>query len=253
MDPGQITVDPSAPRLQPGRDPAILWRDPHFAVVWKPPGFLAVPAPRAGGHKSVLGAVKRALGEALPVHRLDEGTSGLMMVARTPAAQEALKDLLERHEIERRYLAIVQGHPPDRPTTRHSWLLRDRGDGLRGSTPAGTQPEGSKEAITHLRLVEALGPKAALVEARLETGRTHQVRIHLAELGHPLLGDPLYAPRPVAARAPRLALHAAVLGLQHPMTREALRFEIPLADDLAALAEALRAGSAPPVARRRRR
>ncbi|MCB9694201.1 MAG: RluA family pseudouridine synthase [Alphaproteobacteria bacterium] len=226
VDPASVAVRMQAPRITVGRDVVVLWRDPHLAVVWKPPGMLAVPAPRRSG-PNVLEVAGRVLGSALPVHRLDEGTSGLMMVARTPAAQTAIKDLLERHAVERRYLALAVGRLRDDPVTVRSNLVRDRGDGLRGS---GQGP--GKEAVTHLRTVSRHGD-IAMLEATLETGRTHQVRIHCAEQGCPLLGDPLYAPRGVAARSPRLALHAAVLGFEHPLEGGTLRFEAPLADDLA--------------------
>ena len=225
VEPETVELRMQSPRLQVGRDPVILWKDDHLAVIWKPSGMLSVPAPRRT-ETNVLEVCGRILGRALPVHRLDEGTSGLMMTARTTEAQVALKDLLEQHAVERRYLALVQGRLREDPITVRSNLVRDRGDGLRGT---GEGP--GKEAVTHLRTVSRHGPQS-LLEAQLETGRTHQVRIHCAEQGCPLLGDPLYAPRGVGSRGPRLALHAAVLGFTHPLTGEALRFEAPLADDL---------------------
>lgn len=233
VDPAAVELRPRAPRITVGRDLVVLWRDDHLAVVWKPARMLSVPAPRRHG-THVLAEVGGILGTVYPVHRLDEGTSGVMMVARTEEAQQGLKALLETHEVERRYLAIGAGALSEDPFTVRTHLVRDRGDGRRGSG------EGDgREAITHLRRIERLG-RHSLVEATLETGRTHQVRIHLAEQGCPLLGDTLYAPPHVAARAPRLALHAAVLGFVHPITGEKLRFEAPLADDLLALARRLR-------------
>lgn len=231
-----------APRVQVGRDPVVIWKDAHLAVIWKPSGMLSVPAPRRS-EPNVLQVCGRILGTALPVHRLDEGTSGLMMLARTSAVQLAIKDLLERHEVERRYLALVQGRLRE-PVTVRSNLVRDRGDGLRGT---GEGP--GKHAVTHLRPVSRQGP-VSLLEAQLETGRTHQVRIHCAEQGCPLLGDRLYAPRGVASRGPRLALQAAVLGFVHPLEGTALRFEAPLADDLAVW---LRSDGAPSRPRRGKR
>lgn len=237
--PEDVRVDASAPRITVGRDPAFIYRDPHLVVLWKPPGLLSVPAPRQGGHKSAIGAVSRTLGAAFAVHRLDEETSGLMVVALTESVQVALKALFEKHAIERRYLAMVSGRFVGERSVRSS-LVRDRGDGKRGSvTPGEPVPTDAREAITHFRAVEPLGPGATLVEARLETGRTHQVRVHLTELGFPLLGDALYGGRAVAARAPRVALHASVLGFEHPVTRRPLRFEAPLADDLERLRRAL--------------
>jgi 23S rRNA pseudouridine1911/1915/1917 synthase len=227
VDPALVVVRADAPRLTPGRDLVILHRDDALAVLWKPSGVLSVPAPRRTG--SALGTAAGILGEAQAVHRIDEETSGLLLVARSLPTQAALKDLFERHAVERRYLAIVSGAFHGERTFR-SRLARDRGDGLRGSSE---DPSG-KEAITHVRLVEPL-ERASLVEATLETGRTHQVRIHLAEAGHPLLGEPLYASAAIRGRAPRLALHSAVIGFVHPVTRAELRFETLLPDDLEAL------------------
>ncbi len=234
-----LTIHPAAPRITVGRDPAFVFKDSHLVVLWKPSGLLAVPAPRQGGHKSALGAVSRVLGSAFAVHRLDEETSGLMAVALDEPTQVALKDLFERHEVERRYLALVSGRFQGERSVR-SWMVRDRGDGKRGSVRSGDPvPGDAKEAITHVRALEPVGASATLVEVRLETGRTHQVRVHMAELGHPVLGDTLYGGRAAASRASRVALHAAVLGFEHPISRAKLRFEAPLADDLERLRRAL--------------
>jgi 23S rRNA pseudouridine1911/1915/1917 synthase len=228
VDPVDVEVRVNAPRGAPWRDPIIVWRDAHLAVIAKPAGMLAVPAPGRRGAASVLGVAHRTLGNALAVHRLDEGTSGLMMVARTEACQIGLKELLSQHDVERRYLAVIAGAFPDGPIRRESVLVRDRGDGLRGSAEG---PDG-KRAVSHFARRRPAGPGRTLVEARLETGRTHQIRIHLSELGYPILGDRLYAPGPVARACARLALHAEILGVVHPITGESLRFEAPLADDL---------------------
>lgn len=254
VDSKQVDLRLEAPKLRPGRDIVILYKDDWLAVVWKPAGMLSVAAGRPGGGVHLLGAARRLLGEALPVHRLDEHTSGLMMVARTDAAQQALKDLLEDHRIERRYLALVHGHFPRSEQVVKTMLVRDRGDGLRGSVrpprgwqglrkrlPPGFVPDasGARESTTRFKLVEHVGPTASLVEARLETGRTHQVRIHLSELGYPVLGEALYAGRPVARLAPRVALHAAYLSFKHPGTGKTLSVEAPLADDLELLRRGL--------------
>src|SRR5205823_6031600 len=174
------------------------------------------------------------------VHRLDKLTSGLLVFARSALAERVLGRQFRAHTVDRQYLAVVPGHP--RPGTVRTRLVRDRGDGRRGSSPA----EGAgKLAITHLVAVEPVGAYS-LVTCRLETGRTHQIRIHLAELGHPVCGDPVYRIRPdgsVAADesgAPRLALHAAELGFAHPATRERLHWTMPLPDDLAQFVERLR-------------
>jgi RluA family pseudouridine synthase len=229
VDAALVRVRDNAPRVRVGADIVIVHRDDHLAVVFKPPGMLSVPAPGRRDARTVVGEATRALGGALPVHRLDEPTSGLMLVARTERCQLALKDLLFRHDVERAYLALVRGRFPTEPTAVRNVLVRDRGDGRRGSGSPST-PNG-KPAATVFRLVAPVGRNASLVEARLETGRTHQVRIHLAELGYPVLGDPLYG-EGVARAAPRLALHARLLGFRHPFGAGELRFETELPDDL---------------------
>ena len=233
----QVTADRvelrrDAPRIRPGRDVVFLHTDKHLVVCWKPPGLLSVPAPRRGGHKSVLGLVRRSFGAGFAVHRLDEQTSGLMMVARTEECQERTKRLLERHDVERRYLALAHGRLGSARRVE-SVFVRDRGDGRRGSAPEDAPPpDGGKRAVTHLVPLEVVSRSVQVVGARLETGRTHQVRIHLAEQGCPVLGDPLYANAAIKRKSPRLALHAYALGLRHPMTHEALRFTAPMPDDL---------------------
>lgn len=246
VDPAQVELRPQAPRVTVGRDPIILWRDAHLAVVWKPARMLSVPAPKRK-ESNLLVEVGRVLGTVFPVHRLDEQTSGLIMVARSEPCQTGLKALLEAHEVERRYLAIVDGHLSESEQLIRSNLVRNRGDGKRGT---GTG-EG-KLAITHIQRLRAIGP-GSLVLATLQTGRTHQVRIHLAEAGHPILGEPLYASRAIAQRSPRLALHATVLGFDHPITGESLRFEAPLADDLEQLCRDLQTQRPPPKKKRRKR
>lgn len=231
IDPDEVRYRPEAPRITPGRDLAIVHRDDDMVVVWKPCGLLSVPAGKEGGHLNVVGAVRRLLGAAHVVHRIDEQTSGLMMVALTEKAQLHLKEQLFEHSIERRYLALVHGNPGQEHWTRESILIRNRGDGLRGSRPDGSLEEG-KEARTHFVLRAHLGRTAALVESRLETGRTHQVRIHLAECHHPVLGDPLYAHPRAQRAAHRLCLHAAMLAFDQPTTGERIRIQAPLADDL---------------------
>ncbi|MCB9759796.1 MAG: hypothetical protein H6739_08125 [Alphaproteobacteria bacterium] len=239
VDPAEVSVNPRAPRITPGRDLAVVFRDDHFAVVYKPAGMLAVPAPGRNQEPDVIGVAARILGRAMPVHRLDEQTSGLMLVARTERARAALIEQLTAHRIERRYLALVRHQFPAKPLRIETMLLRNRGDGLRGSVDAHPALEARRPphqrpvvAITHARRVELLPRDVSLVECRLETGRTHQVRIHLAERGFPVLGEPLYAPRRVRLAAPRLALHSSVLGLEHPATGQALRWDAPLDDTL---------------------
>jgi 23S rRNA pseudouridine1911/1915/1917 synthase len=169
------------------------------------------------------------------VHRLDRDTSGLMVFARTPAAEQKLVRMFAKHAVKRAYVAVVHGSLEAQ--TIDTWLVRDRGDGLRGSTPLGEAAAGSQRAITHVRPMEQFG-KYSIVECRLETGRTHQIRIHLAEIGHLLCGEKTYThaiggkPQADSSGAPRQALHAAELAFTHPITGQALRFRMPLPADL---------------------
>jgi 23S rRNA pseudouridine1911/1915/1917 synthase len=234
VDPAHVVVNRSAPRIKPNRDLAIIHRDEHMLIVYKPPGMMSVSAPGRRETKNVIGVVRQLLGVALPVHRLDEFTSGLMMVALGKECQRRIKKMLFHHRVERGYLALVNGSFPEEPCTVKSLMVRNRGDGLRGSSEDEEEVDG-KEAVTHLKLREHLGGNVSLVEARLETGRTHQVRIHLNEKGFPVLGDDLYASTGISRAAPRLALHAFKLGIKHPYTGDMLTFEAPLADDLEAL------------------
>jgi 23S rRNA pseudouridine1911/1915/1917 synthase len=175
-----------------------------------------------------------------PVHRLDRDTSGLMVFARTRPAETNLAQQFRRHTTERTYLAVVPGRVAAQ--TIESNLVRDRGDGRRGST---SQADLGKTAVTHIRPLEHVG-EYTLLECRLETGRTHQIRIHLAELGHPLCGETIYH-KPLGgpatddrSGAPRLALHAAELRCDHPITGERLHFQSPLPRDLVGFLARLR-------------
>lgn len=176
----------------------------------------------------------------IPVHRLDRDTSGLMIFARTVAAERSLVEQFREHSIERSYLSIVHGEIAEQSI--ESFLARDRGDGKRGSV---SDPEQGQHAVTHVRPIELVNGNT-LVECRLETGRTHQIRIHLSEAGHPVCGDKDYrgpfGQKPVMDRsgAPRLALHAAELGFEHPLTGESLHFETRLPRDLADFLRRLR-------------
>ncbi|MCA9220240.1 MAG: RluA family pseudouridine synthase, partial [Planctomycetales bacterium] len=183
---------------------------------------------------------RRAATPVRPVHRLDRDTSGLMVFARTKAAERALSAQFRAHTTERRYVAVVEG--PAEDCTFQARLVRDRGDGRRGVS---RDDRSGKSAVTHVRVIESLG-KYALVECRLETGRTHQIRIHLADHGWPLCGEKVYR-KPLGkpeikdhSRAPRLALHAALLGFEHPRTGERLRFESAPPKDLADFLRSLR-------------
>lgn len=234
--------------------------DEHVVVVEKPSGVATVRHPAERAWTARRKALHPTLEDLLPgiiartegrrqkgqlprlraVHRLDKDTSGLVVFARTVAAERGLGKQFHAHTVTRRYLAVVAGHlGPQRIATR---LVRDRGDGRRGSTDL---PDVGKEAVTHVEVVERL-PGYTLLGCRLETGRTHQIRIHLAERGHPVCGDKVYhirpdgSVRPDTSRAPRLALHAAELGFTHPVTRDELHWTMPPPADLQAFLERLR-------------
>ncbi len=172
----------------------------------------------------------------LVVHRLDKDTSGLLVFARTQEAQRQLKSQFRAHTVTRRYLALAEGNLT--ATTFRSRLIPDRGDGRRGST---TNPRLGREATTHVRPVERVRG-ATLLECRLETGRTHQIRIHLAEAGHPLVGERVYAKSGTAHRigAPRIMLHACELGFDHPTLERRLSFHQEAPADFLELVQKLR-------------
>lgn len=225
----------------------IMFEDDHLLVVDKPAGLVVHPA--AGNFDGTLvnallhhcaGRLSGIGGVARPgiVHRIDKDTSGLLVVAKTDPAHEGLSKQFARHSIDRRYLAIVAGVPTsglvDAPLARSS---HDR-------KKVAIQAHG-KRAVTHYALKTALRD-AALVECRLETGRTHQVRVHMASIGHPLLGDPVYGRTRPGHKAilrdlgfARQALHAAVLGFIHPVTSKTLAFESKMPDDMVQLFAAL--------------
>jgi len=178
------------------------------------------------------------------VHRIDRETSGLVVFARSVPAERILAEQFRAHTTHRRYLAICVGRVG--AGTIQTNLVRDRGDGRRGSSDT----EEGKRAVTHVQPVEHFGDAFTLVECRLETGRTHQIRIHLAEIGHPVCGERVYsAPRHMkvedTSQAPRVMLHAAELGFVHPESGEDLRFSSPLPADIAKLLNWLRSGHDP--------
>lgn len=257
--PGSVLeVEPLAPppsRAEPdaGVVLEVVFEDEALLVVNKPAGLVVHPA---RGHRSgtlVNGLLARpGFGPRLAeegggaerpgiVHRIDKGTSGLLVVAKTEASREGLKAQLAAHSVERAYLALTVGVPGAR--TISTAYGRDRRSRLRFSS----RVKEGKPAVTHVKVLERLSSgRAALVECRLETGRTHQIRVHLSEQAKtPLLGDPLYGRRPTDEDLARLhdalgrqALHAGVLGFVHPVSGERLRFEVPPPPDFAhALAE----------------
>lgn len=184
-----------------------------------------------------------------PVHRLDRDTSGLMVFALSPVAEQTLIAQFKDHAVRRVYHAVVHGSP--RAMTIESYLVRDRGDGLRGSIMAESPPPDAQRAVTHLRPIESFADYS-VVECTLETGRTHQIRIHLAEAGHMLCGERTYLrPRPGAevvvdrSGAPRQALHSATLAMTHPVTGRPLSFTSAWPPDLAAWLRRLKSGGKP--------
>jgi 23S rRNA pseudouridine1911/1915/1917 synthase len=200
-------------------------------------GIRAKSAPqrqRNSSHPRGRSALDRRL-QVRPVHRLDRDTSGLVIFARTTEAEHRLIRMFARHAVERAYVAVVHGRVEAQ--TIDTWLIRDRGDGLRGSAAEGQAAEDAQHAITHVRPLEHL-PLYTILECRLETGRTHQIRIHLAERGHMLCGEKTYThalgepPQEDTSRAPRHALHAAELAFEHPVTGRLLRLRMPLPKDL---------------------
>jgi 23S rRNA pseudouridine1911/1915/1917 synthase len=230
---------------------ALVHVDSQVVVVEKPAGIATVPfadAERDTLDVLVAGLVSRG-GRPRPlhvVHRLDKETSGLLVFARTMQALRLLKNQFRVHSVQRRYFALAHGAVASK--TLRSRLVVDRGDGRRGST---THPRLGREAITHVELIEQFRgaggvPVASLVACRLETGRTHQIRIHLAEAGHPLLGERVYGKGTSGPLlpAPRVMLHAAELGFVHPSSSEHMFFRSELPADFRQELERLR-GSGP--------
>ena len=256
---------------------AVVWEDADLIVIDKPAGMVVHPAvgnPRGTLVNALLHHCGESLagvgGERRPgiVHRIDKDTSGLLVAAKTDRAHHGLAAQFEAHDVHRHYLALVHGVPSvGDPRLRGiagvtveaggvirigTQIDRHRTDRQRQAVVA----QGGRHAVTRARVVESFGapPALALVDCWLETGRTHQIRVHMAHAGHGLVGDPTYGGRrrasvralgPEAAAAvdafPRQALHAATLGFSHPVTGETLHFESPLPPDMAGLIAALRA------------
>jgi len=220
-------------------DLQVAWEDEHLLVVDKSAGIVVHPA---AGHASGtlvhgLLALDAAGGdEERPgiVHRLDRDTSGLLLVARSDEAHGRLQERIRRREVERRYLALVRGRPESRTGQIEAPIGRDRTDRTRHSLDTATP----RQAITLFETVELL-PEHALLEVRLETGRTHQIRVHLEAIGLPIAGDPVYG---VAGDLglERQFLHAAALSFAHPFTEEPISLRSPLPGDLAAALEQAR-------------
>ncbi|HKO38217.1 MAG TPA: RluA family pseudouridine synthase [Solirubrobacterales bacterium] len=220
-------------------DPRILHRDEFLAVVEKPAGLVVHPAPSHTG-PTLVDQLAEILGgggdPARPgiVHRLDKDTSGLLVVARDDETHAALQQLVREREVERVYLALAGGRLASRTGTIDAPIGRSARQRHRMAVSGAA----SRQARTHFTVLELL-PRETYLEARLETGRTHQIRAHFAAIGHPLTGDPTYGG---AARygLRRQFLHAHRLAFRHPRTGERLEFSSPLPDDLVAALEAAR-------------
>lgn len=263
-------------------DVRIRYVDPHLVIVEKPAGMTTLRHPEERGWPNRRKQLQPTLDELLPkiiarrdrqpkrpgrpgqrgkqapppaqpprgtirrlraVHRLDRETSGLMVFARTVDAERVLGLQFRAHSIDRVYIAVALGNV--REQTIETNLVDDRGDGRRGST---TNPKLGKRAVTHVRPLERLDGYT-VVECRLETGRTHQIRIHLSEAGHPLCGDKVYrgrypgTPIPDQSGAPRVALHAAELGFDHPITGERIHYAMPVPREIVEFIDRLRGGN----------
>ena len=231
---------PEPARLEPSEKPLeVVYEDEHLLVIDKPAGLVVHPAPGHDEETLVnrlvgLGAAGGDPGRPGIVHRLDRDTSGLLLVARSERAYERLSSAIRERQVERRYLALVRGAPRSRTGRIDAAIGRDRTDRTRRSIDTDTP----REAVTWFEVRERLGERT-LLEVRLETGRTHQIRVHLEAIGLPVSGDPVYG----AARdlgLERQFLHAHALAFDHPTTGERLAFASSLPSDLAAALEAAR-------------
>ncbi len=201
---------------------AVVYEDDDLVVVDKPSGLLTAPTPESD-RGNLAGLLARRPGGApvFVVHRIDLETSGLLVFAKTDDANRALSERFVAHDLDRAYLAVVAGAFPDAVKTIEREV-------------------GGRRAVTHVAIEERLGARATWIRCRLETGRTHQIRLHALAQGHPVLGDPRYGGAPFSPRPPRMALHATRLGFAHPRTGEPLSFESPWPPELATWIDALR-------------
>ena len=269
---GQVLRDPSAPLVAgaeyklvvPPPEPAtpegedipldILHEDDHIIVIDKPAGMVTHPAP-GNPDGTLVNALVSHCGDSLTgiggvrrpgiVHRLDKDTSGVMLAAKTAEAHRKLTEMFASHDIDRVYSAVAWGVPRERSKTVDAPIGRHSRDRKKMTVTGKGRP-----AVTHIEFTSSLPPLACLAECRLETGRTHQIRVHMASIGHGIVGDGVYGRPPRAgqmpdtamrealalARAfPRQALHAGLLGFAHPVTGEMLEFSAPLPADISGL------------------
>jgi 23S rRNA pseudouridine1911/1915/1917 synthase len=231
--------DEPAPEVEAEVEPVeltIAYEDDDLLVVDKPAGLVVHPA--AGHRTGTLAQALAARGIAAErggiVHRLDRETSGLLLAAKQEPTLRALQQELRDRRIEREYLALVEGRPPARTGTIDAPIGRDRRERTRHSTDT----DAPRDAVTHFAIEEAL-PRTTLLRVRLETGRTHQIRVHLRAIDHPVVGDPDYGGSE-ALGLERQFLHAARLAFDHPRTGERVEVVSPLPDDLAVALERAR-------------
>ncbi len=254
---------------------SVVWEDDDLIVIDKPAGMVVHPAPGTPGG-TLVNALIHHCGESLSgvggmkrpgiVHRIDKDTTGLLVAAKSDRAHHGLAAQFAEHSVERHYLALCHGVPDANDPRLHGIrgtsfepgnILKVQTHLARHKTDRQRQAvlfDAGRHAVTRARVLQSFGtpPAAALLECWLETGRTHQIRVHLAHCGHGLIGDPVYGGRrklsekavgPQAAEAarafPRQALHAATLGFEHPVTGEALRFEAPMPPDMRELVDRL--------------
>lgn len=250
----ELRPTPQSQAFKPQEMPLqIVFSDAHLMVINKPAGLVVHPAPGNWTGTLLNGLLAQdAQAAALPragiVHRLDKDTSGVMVVAKTEEALARLSAAFAARDLDRAYLALTWGTPAAMAGEVEGAIGRDPRDRKRMAVVT----RGGKAALTRYRVLRSWAASASLLECVLATGRTHQIRVHLAGIGHPLVGDPVYLRRvPAAAKAlappargalldfPRQALHAARLGFAHPRTGAALSFERPMPSDMAALVGAL--------------
>ena len=258
VKPGEVIVLQVPPAVEAAPKPQamdleIVYEDEHLIVINKPAGLVVHPAP-GNPDRTLVNALLAHCGDSLSgvggvrrpgiVHRLDKDTSGLLVAAKHDAAHAGLSDLFARHDIQRLYRALVWGRPRQNKGRIEGNIGRDPNNRKKMAVVQ----RGGKAAVTHYVQIERYGEAASLVECRLETGRTHQIRVHMASLGHPVLGDPQYsrARRGRVSDLPdnlrhaidefkRQALHAAELGFRHPMDGRDLNFQSQLPNDMQAL------------------
>lgn len=257
-----LRVPPPVDATPQGEDIAldVLFEDEHIIVLNKPAGMVVHPAP-GQPNGTLVNALINHCGPSLTgiggvmrpgiVHRLDKDTSGVMMAAKTDAAHHRLSEMFAAHDLDRRYHALVWGIGAEREGVVDEPLGRSERDRKKQAVmPPGKRGKQGKDAITHWQVTRIFPPFGSLVECRLETGRTHQIRVHMAHIGHGVIGDPLYGRAPRAGQMPdtlsrtalsqlrafnRQALHAAHLGFAHPITGAALAFSADMPADMAAL------------------